>query len=61
MEIRVECGKGVYIRSLARDIGKALGVGGYLAALERTRVGEFTLEKSLTLEEFASKFKNVSI
>lgn len=49
--IKVGCGKGVYIRSLARDIGKALGVGGYMSALERTRVGDYTLENSLTIEQ----------
>lgn len=51
LKIKVVCGSGTYIRSLARDIGKQLGVGGYLADLERTRVGEFTKEKSLTLEQ----------
>jgi tRNA pseudouridine55 synthase len=48
--LKVHCGKGVYIRSLARDIGEALGVGGYMAELERIRVGAFTLENSLTIE-----------
>ena len=41
--IRVICGKGTYIRSLARDIGKALGSGGHLASLRRTAVGDYTL------------------
>ena len=50
--LKVVTGPGVYIRSLARDIGKKLKVGAYLADLERTRVGEFTLEKSLTLDQF---------
>lgn len=49
--ISVECGKGTYIRSLADDIGKALGCGAYLKALERTKYGPFTLEEALTLEE----------
>lgn len=40
--LRIDCGKGVYIRSLARDIGVALGTGGMLAGLRRTRVGRFT-------------------
>lgn len=43
LTIRVLSGKGVYIRSIARDLGRALGVGGLLSALRRTRVGEFTL------------------
>lgn len=51
IRIRVACGKGTYIRSLARDIGEALGSGGHLTALERTRVGEATIEECLHLEE----------
>ena len=48
MIIRVACGKGTYIRSLARDIGKALGSGAFLTALCRTRVGDVRLEACLT-------------
>ena len=47
LEIRVECGSGVYIRSLARDIGTTLGTGAYLIKLVRTRVGEFTIEGNM--------------
>lgn len=43
IQIRVVCSKGTYIRALARDIGEALNSGGYLTALERTRIGEVTL------------------
>ncbi len=50
-EIRVACGKGVYIRSLARDLGTALGVGGVLTALRRTRVGPFTDDASRTPDD----------
>lgn len=52
LELRVITGPGVYIRALARDIGKELKTGAYLAGLKRTRVGDFTEEKALTLEEF---------
>jgi tRNA pseudouridine55 synthase len=45
LKIRAVTGPGVYIRALARDIGRHLGTGAYLSALERTRVGEFTKEK----------------
>lgn len=45
LKLKIVTGPGVYIRSLARDIGRALGVGGYLKELIRTRVGEFTKEK----------------
>lgn len=55
LKLRVVTGKGVYIRALARDIGRELGTGGYLTNLERTRVGEFTKEKSLTTQEFKEK------
>jgi tRNA pseudouridine55 synthase len=50
LKLRIVTGKGVYIRSLARDIGSALGVGGYLTSLVRTRVGQFTLEDALRID-----------
>lgn len=50
LEIRVDCGRGTYIRSIARDVGQLLGVGGYLIQLERTRIGQFTVEQSIRLE-----------
>jgi len=56
LELRVTTGPGVYIRSLARDIGQELGTGGYLAGLIRTRVGEHRLADSLTVEDLAKKF-----
>lgn len=46
----VTCGKGTYIRSLARDLGAALGCGAHLAALRRTAVGEFALEQAIRLD-----------
>lgn len=49
----VECSKGTYIRSLAYDLGRALGCGAHLAGLVRTRSGPFRLEESITLEELA--------
>lgn len=52
--VRVDCGSGVYIRSLARDIGAKLGVGAYMSGLTRTRVGEFTLDKCVTIEELSN-------
>lgn len=51
MSIRVSCGKGTYIRSLARDIGEALGSGAFLTALCRTRLGSVRIEDCLTLDE----------
>jgi tRNA pseudouridine55 synthase len=52
MSIRVSCGKGTYIRSLARDIGEALGSGAFLTALCRTRLGDVRIEDCVTLDEF---------
>ena len=49
---RVVCSKGTYIRALARDIGLALGSGGHLTALRRTRVGDVRVENCLNPEEF---------
>jgi len=55
LKIKIVCGPGTYIRSLARDIGKELGVGGHLADLERTRVGDF-YKKNAVLEDDLENF-----
>ena len=52
LAIRVVCGKGTYIRALARDIGHALGSGAFLTTLCRTRVGDVRIEDCLTLDAF---------
>lgn len=49
--LRIVCGSGVYIRSLAHDLGQLLGVGAYLKDLKRTRVGNFFLAESIKLED----------
>ena len=51
LDVAVECSSGTYVRALARDLGVALGVGGHLTALRRTRVGPFHLEHARTLPE----------
>lgn len=51
LELRVECGRGTYIRSLARDLGRELTGGGMLHALRRTRVGAFTVQGAVRVEE----------
>jgi tRNA pseudouridine55 synthase len=51
VKIRVDCGRGTYVRAIARDIGAALGVGGYLTQLERTRVGDHWSDQSLRIED----------
>lgn len=50
LTVRVHCSKGTYVRALAHDLGEALGVGAHLAALARTAVGAFTLERAVDLE-----------
>lgn len=54
LDVVVDCSSGTYVRALARDLGAALGVGGHLTALRRTRVGPFTLEPARTLERLAA-------
>ena len=51
LSIRVQCGSGTYIRSLARDIGQLVSGGGYCSALCRTAVGEFTTESAVALDD----------
>jgi tRNA pseudouridine55 synthase len=48
----VVCSKGTYIRSLAFDFGKALGSGGHLSALRRTKIGEFSVKNAKSIEDF---------
>jgi tRNA pseudouridine55 synthase len=54
----VDCTKGTYIRTLCEDIGKALGCGGYMSALTRTKSGKFNIEHSYTLEQITTMFEN---
>jgi tRNA pseudouridine55 synthase len=50
LDIEVRCGKGTYVRSLARDLGDRLGCGAYLESLRRTRVGHFLADEALSLD-----------
>jgi tRNA pseudouridine55 synthase len=50
VDVTVECSSGTYVRALARDLGAALGVGGHLTALRRTRVGPYGLDQAITLD-----------
>jgi tRNA pseudouridine55 synthase len=54
VSFKVVCTTGTYIRSLANDFGLALGYGGYLSELRRTRIGNFKVEDAMTMEEFKS-------
>ena len=61
VDVRVVCSTGTYVRALARDLGAALGVGGHLTMLRRTRVGSFTLDEARTLEQLESEFALIPI
>jgi tRNA pseudouridine55 synthase len=52
IDFRVVCSKGTYIRSLAFDFGKALNSGAYLSVLRRTKIGDYSVDKGVTPEEF---------
>ncbi len=53
LDVEVDCSSGTYVRALARDLGDALGVGGHLTSLRRTRVGHFDLSHAVSLDELA--------
>lgn len=59
--VRVSCSAGTYVRTLAEDFGKRLGVGAHLAELRRTRVGEFHLEQAVTLEQLKTNLAEESL
>lgn len=55
LRLDIACGRGTYIRSLARDIGEALNAGAYLTELRRTRVGQYRAENAITLERLQAE------
>jgi tRNA pseudouridine55 synthase len=55
IDFRVACSKGTYIRSLAYDFGKALQSGGYLSALRRTKIGDYSVTEAITPEVFETQ------
>lgn len=56
IDFRIRCGKGTYIRSIARDLGLALDSGAFLSALRREQVGEYTIHDAITLDSISSFF-----
>jgi len=54
-KLKIRCGRGTYIRSIARDLGEALRVGGYLTELRRTKVGIFSIDQAVTLERVTAE------
>lgn len=61
IHFRILCSTGTYIRSLANDLGAALGCGGYLKALRRTKIGDFNVADALTVEEWVSYLNQPTI
>lgn len=59
IEFEISCGKGTYIRSVCEDIAKKLDTVGYMLKLKRTQVGEFNIEKSITIKELEENIENV--
>lgn len=57
----IKCGKGTYIRSIARDLGISLNNGAFLSALQRTRIGEYSLSKSYTLDQIDNLLQNTEL
>lgn len=55
VSFKVVCSTGTYIRSLANDFGAALGCGGYLSSLRRTRIGEFSADDAMSVDEFVDQ------
>lgn len=60
IEFQVHCSKGTYMRSLCEDIAKRLGTIGYMSALNRTKVGEFSIEQAITIEQLQEQRQEVS-
>jgi tRNA pseudouridine55 synthase len=52
IDFRIKCSKGTYIRSIANDFGKAMKTGSHLSALRRTKIGEFSVENAMSLDDF---------
>lgn len=59
IDFRVKCSKGTYIRSLANDFGQVLNVGAYLSSLQRTKIGDYSLENAYQLEDFLQKLEEM--
>ena len=61
IKFHVECSKGTYIRVLGKDIAEKLGTVGYLSSLKRTKVGNYFIDESLSIESFQSQWKSTEI
>lgn len=61
LKLDINCSKGTYIRTIANDIGKKLGVGGYLSDLVRDSIGEYKLENALDLDDFLRIYRDTPL
>lgn len=61
VELAIHCGKGFYVRSLARDLGVALGTGGHCVAIRRAAVGPFTIENATPLDDLADSIDQAAL
>ena len=61
VHFRVVCSTGTYIRSLANDFGAALGCGGYLSSLCRTRIGDYKVEDAKSIQEWENEIKKIKM
>ncbi len=61
LKLRIKCGKGTYIRSIANDLGKAVNSGAYLTALKRTGIGDYKLEQAETIEKLQKRIDELEI
>jgi tRNA pseudouridine55 synthase len=61
VSFRLVCSKGTYVRSLVRDFGEALGIGAYMSALKRTRIGAFSIDDAYNLDDLINLKKNESL
>ncbi|MEO5581859.1 MAG: tRNA pseudouridine(55) synthase TruB [Saprospiraceae bacterium] len=59
--VTIRCSSGTYIRSIAHDLGKALGSGGYLSGLQRTTIGPWRLESGLQIHDFVKKVRSYQV
>ena len=59
LDLTIRCGKGTYIRSIARDLGNTLGTGGTLTALKRTRIGKYSIDRSINPEEIPETVETI--
>ena len=58
VHFRIRCSKGTYIRSIAHDFGKALKSGAHLSSLRRTKVGDYDVKKSLSIDDFIKEVED---